>query len=155
MRIMGVDPGLRCTGYAVISAEGEARSVRTWGLIRTRPNEGEGARLLQIYRGLQKVMQHWAPELLVLEDCFLGRSAREALRLGQARAAALLAAASQGLRVMEVHPRTLKQAFTGSGSADKGRLRRALGHFLSMKEDPPSDHISDALALAVMGSLRL
>lgn len=155
MRIMGVDPGLRHTGWAVISVQGGERRVEGWDLIRTRSGEDQAARLLRIYQGLQEAMQRWSPQLVVLEDSFVGRSGREAMRLGQARAAALLAAASHGVKVVEVHPRTLKRAFTGSGSADKGRLRRTLEQFLRLEQEPPSDHVSDALALAVLGSLRL
>lgn len=145
-RILGIDPGLTATGYGVIEVEGSRHSVVESGTIRS--GKGDlGVRLRRINDGILDVVGRCGPEAAAVEDIFLHKNARSALKLGQARGAAILAAAA-GLPVFEYTALQVKQAVVGYGKAEKSQVQKMLPSLMKMTEQPGSADAADALAIA-------
>ncbi|ORU93418.1 MAG: crossover junction endodeoxyribonuclease RuvC [Cycloclasticus sp. symbiont of Poecilosclerida sp. N] len=147
MRILGIDPGSRVTGYGVIEVTGRLVKYVDSGCIRT----GKGAlpdRLKKIYLGVQEISQHHQPQEMAIEQVFMGRNADSALKLGQARAAAICAVFEEEVAVFEYAARQIKQALVGKGSADKTQVQHMVKILLKLQGDPQMD-ASDALAVAL------
>ncbi len=150
MRILGIDPGSRITGYGVIeiSAAATDRAVCiAHGIIRT-PNGEFPDRLGAIFAGVQELIRAHRPTQAAVENVFVSRNPSSALKLGQARGAAISAAVSLGLPVSEYAPRLVKQAVVGRGSADKVQVAHMVGVLLSIREGLAED-AADALAVAL------
>ena len=146
-RILGIDPGLTATGYGVIEVEGSRHSVVESGTIRS--GKGDiGVRLRRINDGILDVVGRCGPEAAAVEDIFLHKNARSALKLGQARGAAILAAAAAGLPVFEYTALQVKQAVVGYGQAEKSQVQKMLPSLMKMTEKPSSADAADALAIA-------
>jgi crossover junction endodeoxyribonuclease RuvC len=147
MRILGIDPGSRCTGYGIIDVDGDRAALVRCGVIRS--SGGEFAeRLGVIFAGLRQVIGEFAPTEAAVENVFVSRNASSALKLGQARGAAVCAAISLGLPVSEYSPRSVKQAIVGRGGADKVQVQHMVRVLLSLPETPEED-AADALAVAL------
>jgi len=147
MRILGIDPGSRFTGYGVIEVEGDRARLVRQGVIRT--GDGEFAeRLGVIFAGLRDLIRDCRPTEVAIENVFVSRNAASALKLGQARGAAVCAAISQGLTVAEYSPRSVKQAIVGRGGADKVQVQHMVCVLLRLDESPAED-AADALAVAL------
>ncbi len=147
-RILGIDPGSRATGYGIIDRAGSNLGFVTCGTIRTESGDHIGNRLLLIYDGLCKVIQHYAPEVAAVEDVFLSHNPRSALKLGHARGVAVLAAMKSGLKVHDYSPRAVKQAVAGYGQADKHQVQHMVMALLELSSSPSND-AADALAVAI------
>ena len=155
MRILGVDPGLAATGYAVVEGSGRSPVVVEAGCVRTSPGALLQARLGDIYESLRAVLERWRPEAVVLEGLYSEyRFPRAAITVGAVRGVVLLACGQAGAQVQEVAPAELKQALTGSGRAPKQQMRRAVASMLGLPTPPSSSHIADAMALGVVGLMR-
>lgn len=149
MRILGVDPGSRITGYGIIEATGRQYHCVHWGrLVLDCEAPCFAARLQQIFVGLSAVIQQHQPEVMGIEAVFIGQNAQSALKLGQARGAAMVAGTQAGLIVHEYAARQIKQAVTGSGAADKTQMQKMVALTLALSEIPPPD-AADALAIAL------
>jgi crossover junction endodeoxyribonuclease RuvC len=150
MRVIGVDPGSGVTGFGVL--EVGSRGVRpvAAGTIRPRASERGAGRLGEIYRRLLAIISRYAPEAMSLERHFVAANPHSALRLGEARAVAMLAAVESGMELFEYAPNEVKLAVAGYGHADKKQVkfmvRRALGVDDGVRL---ADDASDALALAL------
>ena len=152
--VLGVDPGLGTTGWGILRyADGKTVYVDS-GCIRTYPNEPVSVRLGKIYRDLQEVMTRFAVTECAVESGFVGRDPLSALALGQARAAAILAAQTHGVTVATLAPREIKMAVTGRGSAVKQQVAFMVGKMLGLQFDEGEQDISDALAVALCSVLR-
>ena len=147
MRILGIDPGSRITGFAVIEAHGDRLRPCGYGVIRTGSGELP-ERLGAIFEGVGRVIDELVPEALAIESVFLARNAQSALKLGHARGAALCAATRAGLSVYEYAPRAVKLAVVGSGRAEKAQIQHMMRQILQIEEALPAD-AADALAVAV------
>jgi crossover junction endodeoxyribonuclease RuvC len=149
-RILGIDPGSRVTGYGVIDSDGR-RSVRVAsGVIRTA-GAGDGdlaGRLRAIFDGLRAIAAEQRPQVVAIERVFMHRNADSALKLGQARAAAICATFALDLPVHEYAARSVKQAIVGSGAAEKGQVAHMVGVLLGHREALLEDE-ADALAIAL------
>ena len=146
-RIIGVDPGSRSTGYGVVDTDGTRLVHVASGFVRT----GEGAwsdRLRNIFEDLGAVIDTHAPGEFVIEKVFVHRNVSSALKLGQARGAAILAGATRSLPVYEYSPNEVKQAVTGRGHASKEQIQYMTRILLSLREPPQTDQ-ADALAVAI------
>ncbi|UCC67701.1 MAG: crossover junction endodeoxyribonuclease RuvC [Armatimonadota bacterium] len=155
MIVLGVDPGLAATGYAVLEAANGRMQVRESGCARSRSRHPMEARVRTIYDELAAVLARWQPEVTVLEGLYSDYGfPRTAILMGHVRGVICLAAGQAGARVMEVSPAEAKQALTGSGRASKEQIRRAVARMLALDEPPASDHVCDALALAIVGLAR-
>lgn len=145
--ILGIDPGSRITGYGVVRDTGRGCEYIASGCIRT----GDGAlpeRLQKVYRGVSEVIQAYGPVTMGIEQVFMARNADSALKLGQARGAAIVAGVEQGLEVAEYTATQVKQALVGSGRADKEQVQLMVMHMLKLIQKPQID-ASDALAIAI------
>ena len=147
MRILGIDPGSRVTGYGLIEVSGRAVKYIDSGCIRT----GGGAlpsRLKTIHLGVREIIQHYKPQEMAVEQVFMAKNADSALKLGQARAAAICAVFDDEIEVFEYAARQIKQALVGKGSADKTQVQHMVKVLLKLKGNPQMD-ASDALGVAL------
>jgi len=149
-RILGVDPGSQVTGYGVIEEVGRGVRYVASGCIRT----GGGAlpaRLKVIFESLSELIDCYRPEEMAIEAVFMHRNADSALKLGQARGAAICAGVHKGLAVSEYSPPVIKQAVVGKGSAAKAEVQRMVCALLGLAARPQAD-AADALAVALCHS---
>ena len=147
MRILGIDPGSRFTGFGIIEVEGEHAVCITHGVIKTGGGEFP-QRLGIIFSQLQDLIRDHRPDQAAVESVFISRNPGSALKLGQARGAAVCAAISQGLPVAEYSPRSVKQAIVGRGGADKVQVNHMVAVLLRMSGEIEED-AADALAVAL------
>ncbi len=148
MRVLGIDPGTRRTGFGVVEVrDGALRHVAS-GVIAPPSKEALHQRLLVIHQRLREEIDAHRPEAVAVEDIFYARHAQGALKLGHARGVALLAAALSGLPVHSYPPAQVKRALSGHGRADKGQVARLINMLLHLDE-PPQEDQADALAIAL------
>jgi crossover junction endodeoxyribonuclease RuvC len=146
--VLGIDPGSRCTGYGVVSeVSGLCRLVAA-GTVRVPPKGSLDERLGLIFRRVAGLIREHSPQEAAVEDVFVSKSAASALKLGQARGAAIAACAENGLPVFAYEPAKIKKSLVGSGRAEKSQVAFMIGRILGVKPDWPAD-ASDALAAAV------
>jgi crossover junction endodeoxyribonuclease RuvC len=147
MKILGIDPGSRFTGYGIIEVRGDqARLVHT-GVIKAGSGDFP-ERLGTIFSELRALLADHAPDEVAVETVFMSHNAGSALKLGQARGAAICAAIAAGLPVSEYAPRAVKQAMVGKGGADKSQVQHMVRILLNHSEALPED-AADALAVAL------
>jgi crossover junction endodeoxyribonuclease RuvC len=148
IRILGIDPGLRRTGWGVIAISGNALSFIAAGTIKA-PLDGElAARLVVLHTGLTEIVRAFSPDEAAVEQTFVNRDAVATLKLGQARGIALLVPAQAGLAVAEYAPNTVKKTIVGAGHAEKLQIR-AMVRVLLPRATFDSDDAADALAIAI------
>jgi crossover junction endodeoxyribonuclease RuvC len=152
IRVLGIDPGSQCTGFGVVDASGLKLTYVASGVIRT--GQGEfAARLCEIFRCVQTVVAEYRPHEIAIERVFVNRNPDSALKLGQARGAAICGTANANAEIFEYATRQIKQAVVGSGSAEKGQVQLMMKSLLKL-EGPLSADAADALAAAVCHALR-
>lgn len=147
LRILGIDPGSVVTGFGLIEVDGQRLSALDYGVVRARA-EDHCARLEEIFSGIAAVCAEGAPSEIAIESVFVSRNAASALKLGQARAAALCATFATGGTIHEYAPRQIKQSVVGTGGAEKGQVQLMMRTLLQLPESPRAD-AADALAVAV------
>lgn len=147
-RILGIDPGSRFTGYGIIDSDGRHSRHVSSGCIRLNDKDALPQRLSVIFARVAELVQEYRPQELAIEEVFMAKNASSALKLGQARGAAICAATSQGLEVSEYSPRGIKLAVVGTGSADKTQVQHMVRMLLSLSTAPGADQ-ADALAVAL------
>ncbi|KXU37482.1 crossover junction endodeoxyribonuclease RuvC [Ventosimonas gracilis] len=145
--ILGIDPGSRITGYGVIRAHAQGTHYLASGCIRSG-NANLPERLASIFTGISEIIEQYQPVTLGIERVFMAHNADSALKLGQARGAAIVAAAQAGLEVAEYSATQIKQAVVGSGAASKQQVQIMLTHLLNLSACPQAD-AADALAAAL------
>ncbi len=148
MRILGIDPGSRATGYGVVDAHGGRLAFVGCGVIRPPARAPLPDRLLVIHDGVVEVLAEYAPDAAAVEDLFVAANPRAALVLGHARGAAVLALAGRQVPVAEYTPRMVKQAVVGHGQAVKAQVQGMVRVLLGLASMPSSD-AADALAVAI------
>ncbi len=148
VRIIGIDPGLRRTGWGIIEVCGPRLSFLACGTLQSDARDHIAARLAELFDGLETVLAQWRPGEAAIEQTFVNKDARATLKLGQARGIALLAPARLGLLVAEYAPNAVKKSVVGSGHADKAQIRAMIGVLLP-RAVPDSDDAADALAIAI------
>ena len=146
-RILGIDPGSRITGYGIIDFDANKSVHVTSGCLRVTGDD-LAARLGCIFAGVTDIVDEYAPQELAIEQVFMHRNAGSALKLGQARGAAMVACVRLSLAVFEYTPNQIKQAVTGKGHAAKEQVQHMIKILLTLPEIPQSD-AADALAVAV------
>lgn len=145
--ILGIDPGSRKCGYGLVSANGSRLEYVACGVIRVETLDFP-ERLLAIYRNISEIIGQYHPQVAAIEEVFMGKSASSALKLGQARGAAMVACSSRGLPVHEYATRKVKQALTGTGRAEKAQMQHMICMLLQLSK-APSEDAADALSVAV------
>lgn len=153
MRILGVDPGSRLTGYGCVDYLNGKLQVVTHGVLKLANTSGKATipleeRLLSIYHGLTDVIEESKPDILVIEKVFFAKNAVSALKLGQARGAAILTGMIHGLKIFEYSPNEVKLAIVGQGHADKDQVAKMIELMVGKQNFETSD-ASDGLALAI------
>ena len=148
VRIIGIDPGLRNTGWGVIEAEGARLSYVADGSVHSDADAPLATRLLQIHTQLAEILQRYAPDEAAIEETFVNKDARATLKLGQARGAAMLAPALAGISVAEYAPNVVKKSVVGAGHAEKDQVKHMVKLLLPRAELNSADSI-DALAIAI------
>lgn len=154
MRILGVDPGIAVTGYALIDIGDRGTSPIDYGFVETDRKADFSMRLKRIHDELIRVIEQYHPNSLALEQVFYSRNVQVALKLGHARGVVLLAAVSHGMEIIEYAPREIKQSVTGNGAASKHQVQRMVQQLLGLRELPEPNDVSDAMAAALCHSFR-
>lgn len=145
--ILGIDPGSRCTGYGIVHDGVKGPVLVTYGTIRTE-SDNLPERLKQIYAEIYQVAREYRPTEAAVESVFMSKNADSALKLGQARGAAICAAMNAGLAVHEYAARQVKQALVGKGSAEKSQVQHMVRFLLGTSAVLPVD-AGDALGIAL------
>jgi crossover junction endodeoxyribonuclease RuvC len=148
IRILGLDPGLRRTGWGVVSVEGARLSHLAHGVVAPNDAAPLAVRLLTILEALGAVIAEWSPDEAAIEETFVTANGSSTLKLGHARAAAMLAPASAGLPVAEYAAKVVKKAVVGTGGADKHQVAFMIARLLPAAGSPVAD-AADALAVAI------
>jgi crossover junction endodeoxyribonuclease RuvC len=153
MRVFGVDCGTECTGYGVVDVEDSPREMRlraiAAGGILLSKRDSLPSRLLRVYAELTALLELYRPEVVAIEEVFYSVNAKSALKLGQVRGVALLAAANHGLPVAEYAPLSIKSAVVGYGLAKKEQVQFMVARLLSLATPPEPADAADALAIAI------
>ena len=148
MRVMGLDPGLRNTGWGVIEAEGNRLRHVANGVVRSDPEKPVAERLLQLQIGIMEIVDSYEPSDAAVETTLANKNPASTLKLGMARGVALLTPASQGIPVGEYLPMIVKKAVVGTGHADKNQVETMVRRLLPGCDISVSD-AADALAVAI------
>lgn len=148
IRIIGIDPGLRRTGWGIIQCAGSKLEFVACGVVVSTSDESLSYRLRELYEGLSSVIASFGPMEAAVEETFVNENPRSTLKLGQARGMALLAPAMKGVQVSEYPPNLIKKSVVGSGHAEKQQINAMIGYLLP-KAKPESADEADALAVAI------
>jgi|TARA_Y100000310_G_scaffold345590_1_gene466995 crossover junction endodeoxyribonuclease RuvC len=146
--ILGIDPGSRVTGYGIVKADDSGAKYITSGCIRTSDQSSLPEKLDEIFNGVSEIIESYSPQELAIEQVFMAKSAASALKLGQARGVAILAATQLGLVVTEYAAKKVKQAVVGTGAATKQQMQHMVRVLLNLDAAPQQD-AADALAIAI------
>jgi len=153
MRVFGIDCGTEVTGYGVVETCDTERQPRlvccTLGAIYLSRAKPLPERLTQVYRELSEALALWQPEVVAIEEVFYSVNAKSALKLGQVRGVALLAAATYGVPVAEYAPLRIKSSVVGYGLAKKNQVQFMVARLLELQQVPESPDAADALAVAI------
>ena len=153
MRVFGIDCGTEITGFGVVESDSSARQPRlvckAMGAIRLKKSKTTSERLEQVFRELTAELERWQPDTVAIEEVFYSVNAKSALKLGQVRGVALLAAACQKLPVAEYAPLKIKSSVVGYGLAKKEQVQFMVARLLDLAELPEPADAADALAIAI------
>ncbi len=152
VRVLGIDPGSQRTGFGILDVVGHRLTYVASGVIRTESGEF-AERLCEIFRCVQAVVAEYRPQEIAIERVFVNRNPDSALKLGQARGAAICGTADAKAELFEYATRQIKQAVVGSGSAEKAQVQLMMRSLLRL-DGPLSSDAADALAAAVCHALR-
>ncbi len=153
VRILGIDPGLTCTGYGVIEADGSAHRSIHFGAIAPPPRAPHPEKLVRIHEAVTEIIRRHRPQEVAVEDFVLGYT-RAAVAVGEARAVAVLAAAQAGLPVSVYKPSQVKQFVTSYGRGSKEQVGAMVQALLGLAEPPTPADAADALAVALCHALK-
>jgi crossover junction endodeoxyribonuclease RuvC len=152
VRVLGIDPGSQRTGYGIVDVAGARLHYVASGVVRTQQGDF-ASRLCEIFRCMQTIVTQYQPQEIAIEKVFVNRNPDSALKLGQARGAAICATAGANADVFEYATRQIKQAVVGTGSAEKAQVQLMMRSLLKLDGPVPAD-AADALAAAVCHALR-
>jgi crossover junction endodeoxyribonuclease RuvC len=149
VRVLGIDPGSRRTGYGCVESDGRRHHLVRCGAVTTSEAGGFPDRLASIYRELTAIIRDCAPQCVAIENLFHATNVRSALLLGHARGVAMLAAVEAGLPVVEYTPAEIKRAVVGYGRAEKFQVQQMMKLLLRLDRVPSPHDAADALAVAI------
>jgi crossover junction endodeoxyribonuclease RuvC len=150
MRVLGIDCGTEYTGYGVVELCPDSRLLcLTCGAIKLSTRNSMAARLATVFEGLAALIREYQPEQVAIEDVFYAVNVKSALKLGQVRGVAMLAASSAGLVVAEYAPLSIKSAVVGYGKAEKVQVQHMVTRLLNLDSTPEPADAADALAIAI------
>jgi len=150
MRVLGVDCGTEYTGYGVVELGHDGALIcLSCGAIKLSTRDAMPARLATIFEGLGRIITQHRPDNVAIEDIFYALNVKSALKLGQVRGVAMLAASTAGLNVSEYSPLSIKSAVVGYGRAEKQQVQHMVTRLLNLAETPEPADAADALAIAI------
>jgi crossover junction endodeoxyribonuclease RuvC len=149
MRVLGIDPGTLTSGYGIVAEEDHKLFHVASGGISPSAKQPFPKRLKKIYEELEKIIDKYRPQVVVVEDIFVSKNIKSALKLGHARGIAILVAMNAGLAVFEYAPLEIKQAVVGNGKADKKQVQMMVKALLDLQKVPHPADAADALAAAI------
>lgn len=155
MKILGIDPGLGRTGYALLEQNGKGIVMRECGCITTQPKIPDSERLWEIKKDLTALIKKSKPDAICVESLFFAANVKTAMSVSQARGVILVTAAEHKLKIIEVTPLQVKIAATGYGKADKKQVVTMIVKLLKLKKIPKPDDAADACAIAWAGIGRI
>lgn len=155
MIILGVDPGLQNTGFAVLEADKNSPEILQFGLIKTSHPQAFDQRLKTIYDRICHIFSQYHFDAVALEEIFYSRNVKVALKMSHARGVTLLAAANYQIATAEYSAREIKQAVTGNGNASKYQVQQMISRLLNLSSTPSIFDVTDAMAVAYCHSQRL
>ena len=155
LRILGIDPGTATTGYGVVDKVGATPVMVDYGTIDTSPGKAAAVRLTDIYAQLNRIIDRYNPDVIVMERLFFAKNQTTAIAVGKACGVMQLAAAQRGLEVVEYTPPEVKQSVVGYGNAEKKQVQFMIQRILNLKEVPKPDDAADALAAAITHSMTM
>ena len=148
IRIIGIDPGLRRTGWGIVDSKGSSLHFVASGTVKSTLKLDLASRLCQLHDGLSDIMEQYSPDEAAVEQTFVNKDAAATLKLGQARGVAMLAPARRGMPVAEYAPNSVKKAVIGVGHGDKEQIKLMVNMLLP-KAHYDTDDAADALAIAI------
>jgi len=146
---MGIDPGTRIVGYGIIETVGSRIVPVTFGTIRTNPRQDYAHRLRAIFDGLARILREQQPDEIAIEEAFYGKSVSAALRMGEGRGVAIIAAALSEKPLFQYSPAEVKKAVVGNGRAHKSQVQEMIRMLLGLRQVPEPEDAADALAVAI------
>lgn len=149
MKILGIDPGLKITGFGIIEVNGRNLKCVAFGGIPANPKATFAEKLLAINEGVNKVIRQYRPDYCAAEDIYFHQNKKTAIVMGHARAVAILAAARNQVPVFEYSPREVKMSIVGNGNASKSQVQAMVKNILGLSEIPRPEDAADALAVAL------
>ena len=149
MRVVGIDPGTRVAGWGAVERQGTRIKWLGHGVVRVDPKQPFAERLLTIHTGLASALAEYKPQWVAIEEVFYGKNVKSAIKIGEGRGVAMLAAAQAGLPVAEYAATVVKKAVVGGGGAHKTQVQEMVRIILGLPEPPSPLDASDALAIAI------
>jgi crossover junction endodeoxyribonuclease RuvC len=150
MRILGIDPGLATTGFAVLEMNAKKeKKLLTVGVLRTAAKRPLGERLKEIHTDISEIIRDYKPSICSIEQIFFSKNVTTGIQVSHARGVIILALEEAGLMVHEISPSAMKRALTGDGRADKKAIQKMVMLELNLKQVPKPDDAADALSLAL------
>ena len=149
MIIIGIDPGLVKTGYGIIAIKKDKPELIDFGIISPNSNESISNRIFTIFSDIEELIDLYSPSVFSIEDIFYSRNFKSAMLLGQARGAAVLAAAKHKMPIFEYSAKKVKQSITGNGNADKTQVQYMIKKILKINSESMPLDASDALGIAL------
>lgn len=153
MVVLGVDPGLRIAGYAIMSVAGRRYRIMSYGALTFSSKSSVAHRVGQFYEQVHMLIQAWDVEVVSIETPFLGKNAQNFLKLGYVRGTIFLLAYQHGIALHEFTPRQVKRSVTGFGGAQKGQVARVVRWLCPGIAEDTYEDVTDALAIAICGCL--
>ncbi|NQU18187.1 MAG: crossover junction endodeoxyribonuclease RuvC [Candidatus Saganbacteria bacterium] len=149
MLVLGIDPGIACTGFGLLEENDRRPSMIDYGCIVTDKDQPAEERLQELYQEIFRLIQKAEPNQVAIEKLFFSKNTSSAMIVSQARGVIMLAAAESNIPVAEYAPLEVKMALTGYGRADKRQIQQMVKTLLGLSEIPKPDHAADALAIAI------
>ena len=149
MRVLGIDPGIRTTGFGIIDSSTNRFSLIACGTIKPKVSDSLPLRLNHLFEEVEIIINKFSPEVFSIEDMFYSKNVKTAMILGQARGAMIIAAAQANINIFEYAPRKVKMSVCGSGGASKEQVQYMVMKILNLKEIPGTMDVSDAIAVGI------
>ena len=149
MRVLGIDPGIRTTGFGIIDSNAKRLSLIACGTINPKISDALPLRLNHLFEEVDSIINKFSPDIFSIEDMFYSKNVKTAMTLGQARGAMIIAAAQANINIFEFAPRKVKMSVCGNGGASKEQVQYMVMKILNLKEIPGSMDVSDAIAVGI------
>ena len=149
MRVLGIDPGIRTTGFGIIDSNAKRLSLIACGTINPKISDALPLRLNHLFEEVDSIINKFSPDIFSIEDMFYSKNVKTAMILGQARGAMIIAAAQANINIFEFAPRKVKMSVCGNGGASKEQVQYMVMKILNLKDIPGTMDVSDAIAVGI------